>query len=694
MMSVRPPRRIIDLTEDAVAVAAGLIPRSEGAGMTYVSTTDTDIEVPCLVIVVADGHRLMTIMIARGTDLDLDVHIVDRGQGHEVILPTRRGAIHPHQAQVADRFVGGPVPCHRVDTRVPILTIDDRLTLKVALLALPLAGLERPRRRHRTDQLLPPHQKIPSSPSSAQRQHIPLAVIAESASSRYHILSTHHASIVLRNSVSLNKLRLPSSNRMHLSGNYEPPLSRRPSHQTDFTRGTTPPHIVPPPSHGAREQDRMRDEDGPLPVPGRPVGERTPSQRQAEIPREEHPPTPVPHPTSVRSTAQPLPPQRSPPHRAVTPAHGDFGREEEHIQRLQDAEQLVHNAAQSILGADRDRERDFRLNEEDRDRVFQEGEARRHQEAQERAEAIWQEFRDRIATLPLPVPVQSPPSPPSPPPVGTAVAQTEDVADRASIHSQAQVHTAVQMLDTIAAERAEFAREREAAAQEREMLKEELNAAHRSQVEAQDARIKELEDELAAVRAELENEKQQRLTIETEQRERESQALQERDEAIRNQLGDITNIVQGHQLACDEKNARMEERWQEKQMRRADKDQKMEALENLVRKLAQEMEESRDLALEAKIARERSPSLQDIIQKLEEQNAAQQAMLEELSKGWREDCARYHEETIARVEETAHQQVEFNIQGYLDEFSKALASEVRMLLGEVGKLREERRALQ
>lgn len=31
---------------------------------------------------------------------------------------------------------------------------------------------------------------------------------------------------------------------------------------------------------------------------------------------------------------------------------------------------------------------------------------------------------------------------------------------------------------------------------------------------------------------------------------------------------------------------------------------------------------------------------------------------------------------------------------YLDEFSKALAAEVRMLLGEVGKLREERRNLQ
>ncbi|EIM87350.1 uncharacterized protein STEHIDRAFT_55784, partial [Stereum hirsutum FP-91666 SS1] len=31
---------------------------------------------------------------------------------------------------------------------------------------------------------------------------------------------------------------------------------------------------------------------------------------------------------------------------------------------------------------------------------------------------------------------------------------------------------------------------------------------------------------------------------------------------------------------------------------------------------------------------------------------------------------------------------------YLDEFSKSLAAEVRMLLGEVGKLREEKRALQ
>lgn len=64
------------------------------------------------------------------------------------------------------------------------------------------------------------------------------------------------------------------------------------------------------------------------------------------------------------------------------------------------------------------------------------------------------------------------------------------------------------------------------------------------------------------------------------------------------------------------------------------------------------------------------------------------------------------------IRETAHEQVPFNVQGvgrctkqselefdfeilqYLDEFSKSLATEVRMLLNEVGKLREEKRNLQ
>lgn len=63
------------------------------------------------------------------------------------------------------------------------------------------------------------------------------------------------------------------------------------------------------------------------------------------------------------------------------------------------------------------------------------------------------------------------------------------------------------------------------------------------------------------------------------------------------------------------------------------------------------------------------------------------------------------------IRDTAHEQVPFNVQGvshnfivqrlwanpppqYLDEFSKSLATEVRMLLNEVGKLREEKRNIQ
>ncbi|KAJ7625049.1 hypothetical protein DFH06DRAFT_1008213, partial [Mycena polygramma] len=86
--------------------------------------------------------------------------------------------------------------------------------------------------------------------------------------------------------------------------------------------------------------------------------------------------------------------------------------------------------------------------------------------------------------------------------------------------------------------------------------------------------------------------------------------------------------------------------------------------------------------------------IEKVIEQLTQQNAEQRELLQSLSESWRADCAQHNAETIAAVRATAHEQVDFNVQGYLDEFSKALASEVRMLLGEVGKLREERRALQ
>ncbi|KAI5988403.1 hypothetical protein EDD15DRAFT_2144117, partial [Pisolithus albus] len=54
----------------------------------------------------------------------------------------------------------------------------------------------------------------------------------------------------------------------------------------------------------------------------------------------------------------------------------------------------------------------------------------------------------------------------------------------------------------------------------------------------------------------------------------------------------------------------------------------------------------------------------------------------------------HNKESIDTIRATANEQVPYNVREYLDEFSKALAIDIRMLLGEVGKLREERIAIQ
>ncbi|KAH9053602.1 hypothetical protein EDB87DRAFT_1569206, partial [Lactarius vividus] len=85
---------------------------------------------------------------------------------------------------------------------------------------------------------------------------------------------------------------------------------------------------------------------------------------------------------------------------------------------------------------------------------------------------------------------------------------------------------------------------------------------------------------------------------------------------------------------------------------------------------------------------------QDIIDTLRSENQTLRELFETLTDSWREETEKQHKELLETVRLTANVQVPFNVQGYLDEFSKSLASEVRMLLGEVGKLREERRNIQ
>ncbi|KAJ7628457.1 hypothetical protein FB45DRAFT_748747 [Roridomyces roridus] len=138
----------------------------------------------------------------------------------------------------------------------------------------------------------------------------------------------------------------------------------------------------------------------------------------------------------------------------------------------------------------------------------------------------------------------------------------------------------------------------------------------------------------------------------------------------------------------------MEERWNDKMDRRQLKEDKWVELKDMVQTIHEGMEADRQRAEEKRLADEGKPGIEKVVDDLRQQNAELQELLTKLSDSWRADSLRQHEETLAAVRATAQEQVHFNVQGYLDDFSKALASEVRMLLGEVGKLREERRALQ
>jgi len=124
---------------------------------------------------------------------------------------------------------------------------------------------------------------------------------------------------------------------------------------------------------------------------------------------------------------------------------------------------------------------------------------------------------------------------------------------------------------------------------EKERLQAELDLAQaRADVECQ-AKMSALH-ELARIREELENARQQKITYEAENRERERQEALERNKSVRNQLGDITNLVQDQRDECARKNALMDERWEEKQTRREQKDSKMQDLYDMVAKIVQDRE--------------------------------------------------------------------------------------------------------
>ncbi|TYJ54390.1 hypothetical protein B9479_004978 [Cryptococcus floricola] len=131
------------------------------------------------------------------------------------------------------------------------------------------------------------------------------------------------------------------------------------------------------------------------------------------------------------------------------------------------------------------------------------------------------------------------------------------------------------------------------------------------------------------------------------------------------------------------------DREQEKKRRREDKAARDEIMVNALDKLMGDREDAKKKA----VTDEKKPGFQAILDALKNSGEGQAAFLKKLGTELMETSSNQHKETQTAVKASAREQVGFNVAGYLDEFSKALSSEVRVLLNEVGNLRESRRAL-
>lgn len=354
---------------------------------------------------------------------------------------------------------------------------------------------------------------------------------------------------------------------------------------------------------------------------------RTPFHHEQALPEEEipsisrMPPTPpfVAAP-SPRITTGPPPP-------APSSGPGDLtllGDINERAQRLEEHEQRLLELERAAEEAEERREQYFRAHEDEREQIFEEHEERRDQEAAARRDEIYDQLLERppltgvppgpiepplegtigdvsverpeggevevpegasfVSTIPIPVP-----APPGPPVVATLDPEMQE-----------QMAGLMDMMKQCMAESAEA---KAAAAMRQEEIEEAVARAKEEcdeHLRSKDEEIARGREELARVledlnraREELELEKEQRRNEELERVERERQDTLERDQAVRDQLSDITNLIHQQREEMAQKRELMDQRWNEKQGRREEKQGRQDELIRLVHGILQDREQER-----------------------------------------------------------------------------------------------------
>jgi hypothetical protein len=278
-------------------------------------------------------------------------------------------------------------------------------------------------------------------------------------------------------------------------------------------------------------------------------------------------------------------------------------------ERFGEIERQLADVTQEAVESEMRREHDFQEREAQRDhrfadrqadwdRQFGEGEARRDQ---------------LLPTLPRPsVPPGSAPLPEDM--LGVPGRAESVIASIRRASTESAARHADELRDIVHGEREEMARqlqaEREEARAAQEALEQQVLAERKRADDERDARMRELEEELARVRAELDHERQQRDHDEEMRREADSQRISERDEETRQQLSEITDLLLAHREEFARKKETVDERWNEKLAWRDETNNNFQGLFNMVQGMMDSCAEEKARCEEERRAAEQRPCKQ------------------------------------------------------------------------------------
>ncbi|KAJ9092318.1 hypothetical protein QFC19_008752 [Naganishia cerealis] len=201
------------------------------------------------------------------------------------------------------------------------------------------------------------------------------------------------------------------------------------------------------------------------------------------------------------------------------------------------------------------------------------------------------------------------------------------------------------------------------------------------------------ENERLATQAKAKAEQAEHERVERENIQREKEHLAkisaDRHQEQIDALADLKKVIADHHRKDDDWKMTYADAAKDRETRRKEKITREKFWQSAFDKLLAEVETDKKW----RDAQGKKPGADAVIDFLKKSNEDQTAFLRALASDIMAQNADQHKGTKEAAKAMAREQVAFNVAGYLDDFSKALSSEVRTLLKEVGDLRETRRAL-